>query len=129
MVKGASRKRRLPAVGGQADNPPAALGTQMRQGSAYKLDRPEEICGELVSDLLVAEFFRSAEQSIACVADDHVDRAKLSEDFVHHAANGRQLGHVEISQPQAIAVPDRSLLPICGQFPPRGRRVPAAPQL
>ena len=70
MVKGASRKRRLPAVGGEADNPPAALGTQMRQGSAYKLDRPEEIRGELIRNLLVAELFRRAEKSIACVADD-----------------------------------------------------------
>ena len=73
MVEGAAWKRRLAAVGGQADNPAAALGTQMRQYSTYKLDRPEEICGELVSNLLVGKFFRRAEETIACVADDYID--------------------------------------------------------
>src|SRR5579863_7452619 len=89
MVEGTSRKRRLPAIGGQADDPPAALGAQMRQCRAYKLDRAEEICRELMGDLLVAEFFRRVEEPVARVADDHVDSAKLREGFVHHAAFSR----------------------------------------
>jgi hypothetical protein len=125
MVEGASRKRCLPAIGGQADNPPAALGAQMRQGSAYKLDRPAEICGELMDDLVVAEFFRSAEQSVASVADDHVDRAKFSEGFFDRAANGRQVRHVEIDQPQAIAVLGLQIVH-CVQFADSSRHTVAA---
>src|SRR5215472_18061327 len=96
MVEGAARKRRLAAIGGQADNPPAPLDPQMRQCGAYELDRPEEICRELVCDLLVAKFLCCAEESIARIADDHIDSAKLSEGFVHYATKYRQVGHVEI---------------------------------
>src|ERR1700722_18412407 len=104
MVEGPSRKRRLPAICGQADDTPAALGAQMRQCSAYKLDRPEEICGQLVSDLFVAEFLCCTEKPMACIAHDYIDRAKLSEGFVYHASNRGQVGHVETCLPQAIPV-------------------------
>src|SRR5579863_2799108 len=93
MVEGTSRKRRLPAIGGQADDPRAALGAQMRQCRAYKLDRPEEICGKLVSDLFVAEFLCRTEKPIARIAHDYIDRAKLSEGLIYHAANRGQVGH------------------------------------
>src|SRR5580704_12721298 len=125
MVERTSRKRRLPAIGGQADDPRAALGAQMRQCRAYKLDRPEEICGELMGDLFVAEFFSCAKKPIARVADDHVDGAKLGEGFVYHASNrwqGRSCRDWPATGVRRTWPSGHSWRPICGQCPPPDRR-------
>src|SRR5215469_14340126 len=76
----------------------------MRQGRTHKLDRPEEIRGELMGDLLVAEFLGGTEKAISGIADDDVDAAKFSEGLVHDLADFRQIGHVEMREPQLIAV-------------------------
>ena len=51
----------LAAVGGDLDDPPAALGPQVRQRGPDELDRPSEVGGDDVADLLIGQFLGRAE--------------------------------------------------------------------
>src|SRR4029077_7433090 len=76
----------------------------MRQSGTHKLDWPDEICGELMSDLFIAKLFRRAEEPIARVADDHVDPAEFDEGLFHDVVDFRQVGHIEKRNPQTVAI-------------------------
>ena len=57
-----------------------------------------------MGDLFIAEFFGRAEEAISSIADDHVDAAEFGEGLIHDLADFRQVGHVEMREPQLIAV-------------------------
>src|ERR1700709_1385834 len=55
-------------------------------------------------NLLVAELFGSAEQTIASIADDDIDFAEVSKSVVHNLIDLRCIRHVQKVQRQKIAV-------------------------
>src|SRR5450830_249135 len=57
-----------------------------------------------MSDLCSAQFFDSTEQTIAGVVDDDVDLPEISERFAHNLLNLGRVCHVQMGQPQKLAV-------------------------
>ena len=61
----------------------------MRQCGTDELDWSDEIRGDLMGDLFVAEFFGSTEEAISGIADNHVDMAKFGKGLIHDFADFR----------------------------------------
>jgi hypothetical protein len=73
VVHGVAGEGDLATVGGHLDDPPAALGAQVRQHGPDELDGSGEVGGDDVADLLVGQFLGRAEQPVAGVAGHDVD--------------------------------------------------------
>ena len=95
MVERVARERDLAAVGGDLDDAPAGLGPEVRQYSPDQVGGAGQIGGDDVLDLLVGELFGGAEQSVAGVADDHVDASQVSKAAVDDVVDRRGVGHIE----------------------------------
>ena len=67
----------------------------MRQHGTDELDRPDQVGGDHVIDLLVGELLSRAEQAVAGVAYDHVDAFEPSERAFDDIANRHCVGHAE----------------------------------
>ena len=78
VIHGVACKGDLPAIGRNLDDTPAALSAQVWQRGADELDRSEQVGRNNVLDLLVRKLFRCSEQTVARVADQHVDASMLS---------------------------------------------------
>jgi hypothetical protein len=76
----------------------------MRQGGSDDLDRADEVCIDLMSDLIVGEFLGGAEKTVARVIDDHVDAAECAKRFADDAVDGGHVGHVKQGEPELVAV-------------------------
>jgi len=57
-----------------------------------------------MSDLFVAQLFRSAEQAVASVTDDDIDLAEVGESVAHDPLDSGPVRHIQMVQPQEIAV-------------------------
>lgn len=68
------------------------------------MDGADEVCGDLSVDLLIRELFRSTEQAVTGVADDHVYPAVPLECSFNGGVNAFRLDQVELNDIETIAV-------------------------
>jgi hypothetical protein len=76
-----------------------SLGPQVRQHGPDQVDRAEQVSLDHPSELLVAGLLDGAEQAVAGVTDDHVDRAERPERARHDPAHLLGVGDVEQGRP------------------------------
>ena len=76
----------------------------MRQRAAYDLDRAQQVDGDFVDDLLVGELLGRAEQAVARVVDDDVDRSEGAEGRVDDLPDPSGVREVQAGGPEAVAV-------------------------
>lgn len=67
----------------------------MRGDGTDKLDRPDEVGVDDVTDLVVGVLLACAEQAIASVADDDIDASEASKASVDHVADRCGVGDIE----------------------------------
>lgn len=104
MVEAAAGERGLSAHRGNLDDATAALRAQVGQGCPGNLHRADEVGVDLVDDLFVGHFFGGAQQAVAGIVDDDVDPAEFGECLVHYHPDGWRVRHVEVADPQKVAM-------------------------
>ena len=114
VVERVSGERDLAAVGGDLNDPPAALGAQVRQGRADQLDGASQVGGDDVVDLGVSELLGGTEQAVAGIADDHVDAADLVERAVDDVADGGGVRDIQDRRLERLRIPVEQVLDLAG---------------
>src|SRR5471032_107870 len=75
----------------------------MRQHGAYDLDRADQVGVDLLADLLVAQLFCCAYQSVGGIADDDIDTPQLGKCPAGYLPNGFRIRHIQRRHPEALA--------------------------
>jgi hypothetical protein len=104
VIQAPARKGGLAAISGDLDDATAALPAQMRKSCAHHLDRADQDGIDLVDDLFVRQLLGRAKETVAGVVDHDVDLAELGEGLVYDLMDRRRVGHVEMGEPQQVAI-------------------------